>query len=305
MKNLKCVFLPALIVIAIMLTECKTAPKPVPPPPVVLFASLQFGSIEAHDISTITLNYTLNIKNPNSQIIEVLFDKWNVIINDEKTAVEPAFPEFRFAEISPGKNAFNAAAGTENIPGIIEIPVKLDLDIPSLIAAGVPIKDDFKVELVLDFLYKSGPETMAVLRPAETFSFPYIREPVFSITSIAILQAELINTRFRVGIRIENPNHFPVELASFEYDLYGNGLLWADGRERNVINVPAKTSIQGNLFLLMNFINMKRDLLDQIIKLEDVNYGFNGEAMVGTGVDYLPVFKTIFNLSGYSKVFEN
>jgi len=55
---------------------------------------------------------------------------------------------------------------------------------------------------------------------------------------------------------------------------------------------------------MMNFINMRRDLLDQIINLIDVNYRFAGQAMVGTGVEYLPMFKTEFDLSGYSQVLE-
>ena len=55
----------------------------------------------------------------------------------------------------------------------------------------------------------------------------------------------------------------------------------------------------------MNFINMKRDLLDQVINLEDVNYRFTGEAKVITGVEYLPGFSTGFDLSGYSEVLEN
>lgn len=133
---------------------------------------------------------------------------------------------------------------------------------------------------------------------------PEIQPPVFKITSIAILKAELINTRFRVGLRIENPNPFPVELSAFSYALYGNGLLWADGTEKNVLSVAAESSLEGNLFLLMNFINMKRDLLDQIIALEDVYYRFKGEARVGTSADGFPMIKSSFDLSGYSQVLE-
>jgi hypothetical protein len=54
----------------------------------------------------------------------------------------------------------------------------------------------------------------------------------------------------------------------------------------------------------MNFINMERRLLDQIINLVDVNYHFIGKAQVSTGIDYFPKFNTGFDLSGYSKVLE-
>jgi hypothetical protein len=54
----------------------------------------------------------------------------------------------------------------------------------------------------------------------------------------------------------------------------------------------------------MNFINMERSLLNQIINLVDVNYRFTGKTQVSTGIDYLPNFSTGFDLSGYSKVLE-
>jgi LEA14-like dessication related protein len=134
--------------------------------------------------------------------------------------------------------------------------------------------------------------------------FPGVRAPEFTITSIAILKAELVNTRFRVGLKIENPNPYPVDLSAFSYVLYGNGLRWADGTERDIIKVAGKSALTGNLYLIMNFIEMPRELLDQIIRLEDVNYRFTGEAVVITGLDYLPQFKSGFDMSGYSVVLD-
>ena len=133
---------------------------------------------------------------------------------------------------------------------------------------------------------------------------PEVQEPVFNITSIAILKAELVNTRFRVGLKIDNPNHFPLELSAFRYALYGNGLLWANGLERNVLIVPPNASLTGDVFLIMNFIDMNRSLLDQIIRLENVNYRFTGEVLVSAEPDFLPEFKSSFDLSGYSEVLE-
>ncbi|MCL2233127.1 MAG: LEA type 2 family protein, partial [Treponema sp.] len=103
---------------------------------------------------------------------------------------------------------------------------------------------------------------------------------------------------------IDNPNAFPVVLSSFDYELYGNGRFWAEGTERNLIQIPAKSSVEGNIFLIMNFMGMRRTLLDQIINLVDVNYRFTGEVQVSTGVDFLPTFVTAFDISGFSQVLE-
>ena len=254
------------------LAGCKTTPYNAP------VADLHFTAIEAQDTSKMYLDYVLAVTNPDRVNAEFRIEEWNAVINNR--------------EIKNG-----LALTADNSTGRI----RLELDIPALMAEGVPFADDCTVDLTLNINSLHPP---ARIQAKETAVFPFIREPVFAITAIAILKAELVNTRFKVTIHIENPNNFQVDLASLEYELFGNGLLWAEGRERNIIVVPARSSYQGDLFLTMNFINMRRDLLDQIIRLQDVHYGFNGEAFVGTGVDYLPRFRTNFNLSGYSKVLD-
>jgi LEA14-like dessication related protein len=129
---------------------------------------------------------------------------------------------------------------------------------------------------------------------------PVVKDPVFSITSIKILQAELINTRLKVHIRVENPNNFPVELLSITYELYGAGRLWTDGTESNPCTIPALGFLEKDLFLVMNFINMRRDLLDRIIAMRTVRYRFTGTAKLSA--EALPAFTHAFNLEGESEV---
>jgi hypothetical protein len=52
----------------------------------------------------------------------------------------------------------------------------------------------------------------------------------------------------------------------------------------------------------MNFIDMKRKLLDDIIAMRQVHYRFSGNVDVGTGAEWLPVFNMIFDRSGNSPV---
>jgi hypothetical protein len=52
----------------------------------------------------------------------------------------------------------------------------------------------------------------------------------------------------------------------------------------------------------MNFIDMRRSLLDQVIAMEQIDYRFAGEATVSTGIEYLPRFRWRFNQSGRSVV---
>jgi LEA14-like dessication related protein len=129
-----------------------------------------------------------------------------------------------------------------------------------------------------------------------------IVEPEFSISSIVILQAELINTRFKVRLRIDNPNSFPLELSLFNYELYGAGRYWAEGRVNDSIAIPPEGYAEKDLFLLMNFMNMKREVLDQVIALKSVDYRFSGDVTIRSVDERLPGFAMRFDRSGKSPV---
>jgi LEA14-like dessication related protein len=131
---------------------------------------------------------------------------------------------------------------------------------------------------------------------------PAFLEPIFSISSITVLQAELINTRLKVQVHVDNPNIFSVDLTSFEYKLYGAGRFWADGKETKILTVPASSSGEKELYLTMNFTNMHRDMLDQIITMKKVRYRLTGTAIIKTAAEYIPVYTKYFNLEGESDV---
>jgi LEA14-like dessication related protein len=142
--------------------------------------------------------------------------------------------------------------------------------------------------------------------PVLSLEEPHLQEPVFTITSIAVLRAELINTRFKVRLRVDNPNTVPLELSSFSYELYGGGRFWADGKEtaskEDVMRIPPEGFAEKDLVLMMNFTNMKREVLDQIIALKAVKYRFSGDVLVSTGIASLPQFTMRFDRSGESPV---
>jgi len=131
-----------------------------------------------------------------------------------------------------------------------------------------------------------------------------VQEPTFIITSIKILQADLINTRLKLSLRINNPNNFPITLTSFRYELYGDGHLWANGIEKNLAAVPAKGFAETSLNFEMNFIGMKRRLLDDIIAMREVHYHITGNMEMGTGIAGLPDSRIKFDYSGISSVIQ-
>lgn len=129
-----------------------------------------------------------------------------------------------------------------------------------------------------------------------------IKEPEFEILSIAIIRGELINTLFETVLKIDNPNSFPVELSSIKYELYGNGMFWADGLENNLLHIPAMSSSETKFRFSMNFIDMNRRILDDVIAMRQVQYIFKGNAQVKAVIPRIRSFTMDYNISGLSEV---
>jgi LEA14-like dessication related protein len=93
-----------------------------------------------------------------------------------------------------------------------------------------------------------------------------------------------------------------VELSSLKYELHGNGMFWADGIENDVVVVPANSSVETKFRFSMNFINMNRRLLDDVIAMRQVRYNFKGNAQVRASIPRAPVFTMNYDIFGLSEV---
>jgi LEA14-like dessication related protein len=289
-------FLPLLFFSLFCCLTCKSPPPPPEEPPV---SELRFDHIEAESINRLVLYYHLRIENPRPLPLDLKIGAWKTVVDGR---------EYSRDKVSLSCNALPIEETLVEVPGGggSERMLRLDLDLGPYrdSPAASENSGDCRTELRVDLAYYYGQRKPLAGTAAALAVFPRIREPEFTITAIAIIQAELINTRFRVSLRIDNPNIFPVALSSFGYELYGAGRFWADGREEDVLHIPAQGSAETRLFLMMNFINMKRSLLDEVIAMRQVRYRFTGEAEVGTGVSWLPRFHMGFDHTGNSAVYK-
>jgi LEA14-like dessication related protein len=249
--------------------------------------SLELDHIEASSPDDISIFLICRISNPRSSGASCILKRSRIFINNTELT------EGSSAELKGGRIEGGAEASFE---GLYRVDLKK--------APLTPQEENItaKIALDLDFAFDDG-RRLTVPALGE-LSFPRIQEPVFTIESIRILQAELINTRLKVKIKIDNPNPFPVSLSSFSYELYGAGRYWAEGKQKNVYEIPGKESAEADLYLVMNFTNMRRDVLDRIIEMRLVRYRFTGETEISTEVEYLPVFTSRFDLEGESEVSE-
>ena len=278
-----------MVLIFSLLAACASAPPSAPP-----CAALRFERVVPERIDAVDLQYHFTVENSRSVPLHIEITGWNCLLNGK--ALAPASVEL------------TRAAGTritvEPLASAVE-PLILRLDPASLPApSGAKSANEYHASLALELRVRYGDEPPVTARIAANASLPQIRPPEFTITTIAILQADLINTRFRVGMRIDNPNPFPLNLSAFEYQLYGGGIFWAEGGTEDILPVPAAGSAETSLSLEMNFIGMPRRLLDEIVSMREVDYRFTGtvDVAAAAALTRLPQFRIPFDRQGRSAV---
>jgi LEA14-like dessication related protein len=253
-------------------------------------AAVSYDRIEAGDVNHVILFFLLEVQNPRNSAARLVIQDWKATVN----GINPG----EGAALGVGEDIIRLDAGVSR-----RIPLGLTLDLRTLSLEHEDF-DEYQATLDLNLGFVFDPRDTAEVTVVTQAVFPRIREPDFFITTIAIMKAELINTRLKVKLRVDNPNSFPVELSSFSYELYGGDRFWADGEKTEVLLIPARGSAETELSLVMNFINMRRELLDQIISMRQVNYRFAGEAVISTNLDFLPYFMVEFDRSGNSAVLD-
>ena len=297
-------FIPFLLALAVF-CGCKSKP-PIPMPEGIVVipnpaASIHLKITETQNPNEVSFDLVLRAGNPRHDAAGLNLESRRLLINGVEVN--------RGFSLTPDKIGTTVPGISKKKPGTADTALRLNLDLKVLSAEGFSLVEDMELAPEFDCVFAYQPEPNAEtehvnVKALGKFTFTPVQRPVLTITEIAVIKDELINTKFRVKLDIYNPNPFPVELSSFEYELFGNSRFWADGKERNVFAVGGLKSQAAQLRFSMNFIDMRRNLLDQVINLKDVNYRFKGDAVVATGVEYIPRFSNPFDLSGLSRVLE-
>ena len=132
-----------------------------------------------------------------------------------------------------------------------------------------------------------------------------VQEPSFEVVSIAILQADIVVTKFETILKITNPNDFALELSSFTYELFANGISWTKGKVTENLHISPNESGQTRFIFDMNFTGQTRRLLDDVINMRQIPYRLKGTAEVQPVLPFLKPFVMEYDRSGVSQVRRN
>lgn len=69
--------------------------------------------------------------------------------------------------------------------------------------------------------------------------FTRVQPPSVSISEIHLVEAQLLEQRYRLRLRLQNPNSFALPISGMEYRLFINGVEFARGVSSQSAYVPA------------------------------------------------------------------
>lgn len=81
--------------------------------------------------------------------------------------------------------------------------------------------------------------SMCLLLTACSSPFTRIQPPSVSISQLRLVDARLLEQRYRLQLRIQNPNAYSLPISGLQYRLYLNGLEFARGVSSDSVTIPA------------------------------------------------------------------
>ena len=112
--------------------------------------------------------------------------------------------------------------------------------------------------------------------------------PEVYVTGISPTGGGLLEQKIRVGLRIENPNNFELQMTGIEFDLDLNGRPFARGMGSHEVTLPRLESTELSVRATTTVIELLRQITG-LQNLEDVGYAIRGRLYLDdAAVESLP-----------------
>jgi LEA14-like dessication related protein len=122
-----------------------------------------------------------------------------------------------------------------------------------------------------------------------------VESPKVSLTNVALVQAGLLEQRYRLTLRVQNPNPVSVPVNGLDYAVKLAGIEFAQGVTPNAFTLPANGEDTVDIEVSMNLLESAQQLY-KVFKAgpENLDYQLSGNISVD-----LPFVKSVpFSKSG-------
>lgn len=123
---------------------------------------------------------------------------------------------------------------------------------------------------------------LCLLLPACSTLQPNFEKPTVTLTSIRLGQAQGLEQRFIVGLRVVNPNRVALPVEGMSYTLNLEGYDLANGVANNIAPIPAYGESTIDVDVAVNLFNSMRFMQNVLTKpVTDLHYQFNAKLDIG------------------------
>jgi LEA14-like dessication related protein len=114
---------------------------------------------------------------------------------------------------------------------------------------------------------------------------PDLKTPELSLLGIQMLSTDMFAQKFRVRVKVENPNDLELPVRGLDYKIILMGDIFADGVSSDRFVVPANGEAEFDMVVTTNFVSSLGRLISRVGggKLEDLDYEIAGEVLLDRG----------------------
>jgi LEA14-like dessication related protein len=114
---------------------------------------------------------------------------------------------------------------------------------------------------------------------------PKLEAPTLSLLGIQMMSADMFAQKFRVRVKVENPNEMELPVRGLDYKIFLMGDSFAEGVSSDSFVVPAQGEAEFDMVVTTNFVSSFGRLISRVGggKLEDLDYEIAGEVMLDKG----------------------
>jgi LEA14-like dessication related protein len=125
---------------------------------------------------------------------------------------------------------------------------------------------------------------------------PKLESPDLEVLGIQMLSTDMFAQKFRVRVRVTNPNDLELAVKGIEYQIILMGDSFAEGNSTDRFVLPALGEAEFDMAITTNFVSSFGRLLSRVGggKLENLDYEITGHVMLDKGL----VKKIPFSKSG-------
>jgi len=115
---------------------------------------------------------------------------------------------------------------------------------------------------------------------------PDLQAPSLSLVGVQVLSTDMFAQKFKVRVRVENPNDLELPVRGLEYQIILMGDSFAEGTSNDAFVLPALGEAEFDMTVTTNFMSSFARLLSRMGggKLEDVEYEIVGKVFVDKGM---------------------